>query len=117
VLISDASQSLLWKTRIATIGERDPAPANGIANLINGREGSFRISFQGLEDRGGNRGRFIPAQFGDQRDRDGFGPISGVPTQRLRTLWWRSVPRDWIRRFPVAKNGARVIEAESLGGR
>ena len=117
MFISDASQGVLWKTRIATIGERDPAPANGIANLINGREGSFRIFFKSLEDRAGNRGRFVRAQFGDHHGGDIFGPIGGVPTQRLRTLWWRSVPRDWIRRFPVAKNGARVIEAESLGGR
>lgn len=68
VFISDGYPSALWTSCIAKIGERDPAWARGIYNLIKfiGRKGSFgNFFFQGFEDCAGNRCRFVPAQFGD----------------------------------------------------
>ena len=99
MFISDAYQSVLWKTRIAKIGERDPARARGIHNLIKfmSRKVSFRnFSFQGLEDRAGNRYRFVPAQFGDYRGRDIFGPISRLPTIATKGLAFSAQTKDFL---------------------
>ena len=89
VFIFDAYQSALWKTRIAKIGEATRRGPEVIHNLIKfiGRKGLFRnFSFQRLEDRAGNRCRFVPAQFGDHRGRDIFGPISRLPTIASKAL-------------------------------
>jgi hypothetical protein len=70
-----------------------------IHNLIDvvGHNSSMsNFFFQGLEDRAGNRCRFVAAQLGNDRGRDIFGPISRLPTIASNALAVSAQMEDFL---------------------